>query len=308
MVRAEKQFDTGLRILEILKILLDDNLSKNNLITKLSTNSDIEQVYTLEAFIKYFNTIEIMGLRLNRERNIYKLENALTYLELTKKEKDLFIKLISNLKLLYNEEQENAVKTAIYRTLKFFDNEIPQTLTDKIFETENMFSCSEEQRHLIETINKFINEKLMVQVEYKRKTGTIDLITVEIRKIQEIDGKIMLTCYLPEKCRNKKINLDSIVSLSQLQNKVTGSNVLDTIVFEVYGRLAYLYRLKPSEKVINFSNSHLVISNSEEDKDTLLKRLLKYGENCKIIKPIEVQEEFLALTNDILKNLGAVND
>ena len=308
MVKSEKQFDTGLRILEILKILLDDNLSKNSLITRLSTNSDIEQVYTLEAFIKYFNTIEIMGLRINREKNIYKLENALTYLELTKKEKDLFIKLISNLKLLYNEKQENAVKTATYRTLKFFDNEIPQTLTDKVFETENMFSCSDEQKNLIETINKFINEKLMVQIEYKRKTGNVDLIIAEIRKIQEIDGKIMLTCYLPEKYKNKKINLSTVISLSQLQNKITGSKVLNTIVFEVYGRLAYLYRLKPSEKVINFSNSHLVISNSEEDKDVLLKRLLKYGENCKIIKPIEVKEEFLSLTNDILKNLGAIND
>ena len=80
---------------------------------------------------------------------------------------------------------------------------------------------------------------------------------------------------------------------------------MNSIVFEVYGRLAALYKLKPSEKVLDFSNNHLTISNTEEDKDALLLRLLKYGENCKIIRPKAVQEEFIKLTNEILKKLEA---
>ena len=35
----------------------------------------------------------------------------------------------------------------------------------------------------------------------------------------------------------------------------------------------------------------------------LLKRLLKYGENCKIIQPKSLRDEFFAMTDDILKNL-----
>ena len=105
--------------------------------------------------------------------------------------------------------------------------------------------------------------------------------------------------------RNKKININSIKSLNQLPQKISGVCYLNSIVFEVYGRLASLYRLKPSEKVIDFSNNHLTISNTEEDKDSLLLRLLKYGENCKIIRPKSLQKEFINLTNDILKNLEA---
>lgn len=308
MVKAEKQFDTGLRILEILKILLNGNLSKNNLINKLNMNSDIEQVYTFEAFIKYFNTVELMGLKLNREKNIYKLENALTYLNLNAKEKELYLKLLSNVKYLYDERLENAVKSLTYRTLKYFNNEISQSTVDGIFENRQTGSGAEKQRCITETINKFINDKLMVKIDYGRKNGAITSITVEIRKAEQINGKMVLTCYSPEKRRNKKIFLDSVVSFSQLPDKVSEAKIMNTIVFEVYGRLAYLYKLKPSEKVINFSDSHLIISNSEEDKDSLLRRLLKYGENCKVIKPAEVREEFISLTGEILKNLGENND
>lgn len=308
MVKAEKQFDTGLRILEILKILLNGNLSKNNLINKLNMNSDIEQVYTFEAFIKYFNTVELMGLKLNREKNIYKLENALTYLNLNAKEKELYLKLLSNVKYLYDERRENAVKSLTYRTLKYFNNEISQSTVDGIFENRQTGSGAEKQRCITETINKFINDKLMVKIDYGRKNGAITSITVEIRKAEQINGKMVLTCYSPEKRRNKKIFLDSVVSFSQLPDKVSEAKIMNTIVFEVYGRLAYLYKLKPSEKVINFSDSHLIISNSEEDKDSLLRRLLKYGENCKVIKPAEVREEFISLTGEILKNLGENND
>lgn len=308
MVKAEKQFDTGLRILEILKILLNGNLSKNDLINKLNTNSDIEQVYTFEAFIKYFNTVELMGLKLNREKNIYKLENALTYLKLNAKEKELYLKLLSKVNHLYDERRENAVKALTYRTLKYFNNEIPQSTVDGIFENRQTGLGADKQRCITETINKFINDKLMVKIDYGRKNGTVSSLVVEIRKAEQINGKMVLTCYSPEKRRNKKIFLDSVVSFSQLPDKVSEAKIMNTIVFEVYGRLAYLYKLKPSEKVINFSDSHLIISNSEEDKDSLLRRLLKYGENCKVIKPAEVREEFISLTGEILKNLGEDND
>ena len=103
--------------------------------------------------------------------------------------------------------------------------------------------------------------------------------------------------------RNRKISISAIKEMKQSPKKASGVSMLNSVVFEVYGRLASLYKLKPSEKVINFSNNHLTISNTEEDKDVLIRRLIKYGENCKIIRPQSVQKEFLELTNNILKNL-----
>lgn len=303
MAKLEKQFDTGIRILEILKILLNDNITKANLIEKLSSVSDVEQVYTLEAFIKYFNTIEIAGFKLNRAKNIYRLENALKYLKLTDEEKELLLKVLSKTELLYDEKQEEAVKQASYRILKYLNNDIKEETLEKIFNPNKMSSNDEETKNIVSTLNKLKNDKQMVKIQYESKTNKNNELLVEIRKIEERNNKITLVCYIPERKRNKRIDLDSIMKLAQLPTKASESTFYNSIVFEVYGRLAYLYKLKDSEKVINFSNKHLVISNSEEDKDILLRRLLKYGENCKIIKPVEIQEEFVSLTNEILKNL-----
>ena len=114
---------------------------------------------------------------------------------------------------------------------------------------------------------------------------------------------MVVLCYLPNFARNIKINIDSIIELNQLPKKSKGTTCLNSVVFELYGRLVSSYKLKPSEKVINFSNSCITVSNTAEDKDVLLRRLLKYGENCKIITPKSMQNELLELTNEMLKNL-----
>ena len=87
MLKSEKKFDTGLRILEVLKILLISNFSKSEIIDILKDNSGIGSVYTNEAFIKYFNTLKVSGLKINKIKNKYELENALINIELTEEEK-----------------------------------------------------------------------------------------------------------------------------------------------------------------------------------------------------------------------------
>ena len=88
-----------------------------------------------------------------------------------------------------------------------------------------------------------------------------------------------------------------------MPQKSTNVNKNTSVTFEIYGKLASLYKLKPSEKLVDFTEGSRTISNTDEDKDVLLKRLLKYGENCKILKPESYQKELLSLTDDILKNL-----
>ena len=144
-----------------------------------------------------------------------------------------------------------------------------------------------------------------VVVTYINKSGEKEIRTFEIKEIIEQKKETIVVCYDSKIGRNKKISISSIKEMKQLPKKTSGVSRLNSVVFEVYGRLVSVYKLKPSEKVINFSNTHLVVSNSEEDKDILIRRLLKYGENCKIIRPKSVQKEFLELTENILKNLEA---
>ena len=85
---------------------------------------------------------------------------------------------------------------------------------------------------------------------------------------------------------------DDIEMIEVLPLKVNNITITNSVVFEVYGGLVGNYRLRDCEKVQSFSDSVKVIVNSGEDKDLLLKRLMKYGENCKIISPKSFQMEF----------------
>ena len=304
MKKPEKNHDTGLRILEILKILLERNLSKTELIEKLKENDSVENVYSQEAFLKYFNTFELSGLKLNRFQGKYSLNNALLKTNLSKKEQEMLILLINSITKLNNKSEEEIMKNFFLKIDKYVDIDLNNELNN-IANKETSIQNLNIRNNVIETLKHLIYEEQKVNITYKKTDNTEETDTFELKEIIENDNCIYVVCYSPLLGRNKKININSIKSLNQLPQKISGVCYLNSIVFEVYGRLASLYRLKPSEKVIDFSNNHLTISNTEEDKDSLLLRLLKYGENCKIIRPKSLQEEFINLTNDILKNLEA---
>ena len=57
MKKPDKNFDTGLRILEVLRILLEQDVTKGELIEKMNDNPLFENVYTFEAFIKASNKL-----------------------------------------------------------------------------------------------------------------------------------------------------------------------------------------------------------------------------------------------------------
>ena len=304
MNKPEKKHDTGLRILEVLKILLEKNLSKTELIEKLKENDLVENVYSQEAFLKYFNTFELSGLKLNRFQGKYSLNNALLKINLSKKEQEMLVLLIKSIKKLNNKSEEEIMKNFFLKIDKYVGIDLNNELNN-IANKETSIQNSNIRNNVIETLKHLIYEEQKVNITYKKTDNTEETDTFELKEIIEKDNCIYVVCYSPLLGRNRKININSIKSLNQLPQKISGVCYLNSIVFEVYGRLASLYRLKPSEKVIDFSNNHLTISNTEEDKDSLLLRLLKYGENCKIIRPKSLQEEFINLTNDILKNLEA---
>ena len=301
MTKQEKNFDTALRILEVLKILMVDNAAKDEMIEKIKKTSDFGDVYTYEAFIKYFNTFEASGLKIEKKKNKYALKNALITTDLSGKEKNILQKLILFVRKLNNISVEDTIFRFFSRFGKFVDID----LTEYIEEAQK--KAEEEQgknikNNIVLTLKRMLYEKQNVNITYKKANKEIS-VTVELKEITETSNNIYVLCYDKNEGCNYKINIDSIISFKQLPQQVSGMSYLKAVVFELYGRLASSYKLKKSEKAIDFGNNFITISNSDEDKDMLLHRLLKYGENCKIIKPKEVKEEFLNMTNEMLKKL-----
>ena len=302
MIKPDKSHNTGLRILEVLKILLEDNISKDEIIEKLKFNDDVENVYTHEAFLKYFNTLKLAGFDIQKDKLIYSLKNALFEIDLTAAEKKVLTKLIKSI----GTEKENETEKLFFHTVskldKYVDLDINSILKE-INKNSDIIQSQNIKNNIILTMKKFIYEGQKVNITYQRNKSTVETTAFELKETGEKDGKTYVLCYDKEIKRNKKIWIDSILSYEQISglNSCTENN--NSVVFEVYGRLATLYKLKQNETVIDFGSGYMSISNKDKDKNTLMLRLLKYGENCKIIKPKSFKDDFLNVTKNMIKNL-----
>lgn len=300
MSKPEKSFDTGLRILEVLKILLAQDISKRDLINKLKDNPLFENVYTQEAFIKYFNTLELLDFKIEKDKTLYKVTEVPSKISFTNKELSVFIDLIRYLKKLHNANLEASIIDAIKKSLKFVDekakNEIKAALEEK---AQNVTVNS----NVISFLESLLADNQIVSITYKKNNDAISTINVELKEIIEKNNTFTIVCYNPMKARNKKILVDSIISVKQLPRKASNISCMNSVVFRLYGRLAKAYKIKSNETALDHSTGCTTISNVGEDKDVLIKRLLKYGEFCEIIRPEDVRRDFIKLTEDILNNL-----
>lgn len=304
MKQPEKKHNAGLRMLEVLKILLEKDVTRNELLEELKKRKATVDVYSPEVISKYFNTFQILGLKFKKDKHIYGLENALLNVDFSKSEKKMFNKLINDVKKLNNKTEEDTIYKIISKFNKYTTLNLIE-MKDKAIMKESFLHNSNVKENLVTTLKNMIYDGQNVNITYRKNDGEIETMTIELKEIIEEKGNIYIVCYAPKLGRNKKICIDSVTSIKQSPLKATGVSYLNSVIFEIYGRLASVYKLKQGEKVIDFSNNHLTISNSEEDKDVLLHRLLKYGENCKILRPQSMQKEFLELTDEILKNLEA---
>ncbi len=302
MIKTDKSHNTGLRILEVLKILLEDNISKDEIIEKLKHNDDIENVYTHEAFLKYFNTLKLAGFDIQKNKLIYSLKNALFAIELTAAEKKVLTKLINSLENYKEDKNEKLFLHTISKLDKYVDLDI-SSIIKKLEDDSNIIKSKNIMNNIILTMKRFIYEGQKVNITYQKNRNTVETTTFELKETGEKDGKAYILCYNSEMQRNKRIWIDSILAYEQTPSRNTSFENNNTVVFEVYGRLAKLYKLKQNETVLFFGKDYLTISNKDKNKDELLLRLLKYGENCKIIKPKNFRNEFLETTKEMIKNL-----
>lgn len=302
MSNPVKKHETALRILEILKILLVDNATKDEIIEKLKTKSKVGDVYSYEAFTKYFNTLNLAGLAVEQKNKKYHLKNSVIQASLSEKEKNVIVKLVKSIGNIGNKAFRDILKHSFFKLNKFIDIDLTDYI-ENITEEDNQALSSNIKNNKIITLKKMLEEDYQICLKYKKKNGETESITTELKKIIETKKNVYIVCYDSKLGRNFKINVDSIISINQNPRKKSGMNYLNSVIFELYGRLATSYKLKQSERALHFEHNCMTVSNSEEDKESLLLRLLKYGENCKIIRPNDIKEEFLDMTNVILKNL-----
>lgn len=284
-VSTSRMHNASVRVLNLLKILIKNDIDIKTLNKNLKkTFDDIEAP---ETFLKYFATLDFSGLKIKKINKKYSLCSYLLQFNFSEEE-------INLLALIYEFFGQSCIECERLE-LNEFINTIKKTMNEKdryIFSeklsnievSELSFLSKEAQKY-----QEYIDLSQKLRITYHGKKYTVEPKNAVIE-----DGKIFLEVYCFQEYCCKKFLTEDIESLEILPTKVTNCGLTESIVFEVKGKLMDNYRLRDYEKIQTFSEDSMVIINYGEDRDLLLKRLLKYGSNCKILTPKSFQEEFLS--------------
>jgi predicted DNA-binding transcriptional regulator YafY len=159
-------------------------------------------------------------------------------------------------------------------------------------------------REIIANCEKYCIESQKLKVSYMSRTRReTEIFYVEPKGVFYEENTVYFMVYNPKTLQNQKLIIDNILRIEQLPQKSINFSLLNNIVFELKAPLSKSYRIKSGEKIINYGDDSITVVNTSEDKDILLNRLLRYGQNCKIIQPQPLKREFCSLLEIISSNL-----
>ena len=210
MIKSEKKHDTGLRILEILKILLESDASKKDIMSRLERNPAVDAVYTQEAFLKYFNTYEILGLKIRNIKGRYTLANALIKAELTKKEENAIKNIIHSIGELKNRKPEDTAKEVMLRLNKYLEIDTEEIIKRTEEENRKLLSGNIRENMII-TLKRLMKENQKAAITYINANNKERVITALIKEIKEENKNTYVICCKNMFGRARKININSII-------------------------------------------------------------------------------------------------
>lgn len=281
--------DTTKRVALLLKELIKRPLSYDDMLKLFSENGE-KPVYTTEVLNKYINTLRTLGLQIKRIDGKYTLLTFLYQLVLSKQETEVFNNIETSILKYGTDKNIKCFLGLKKKILKFFDansqreinNYVEQVLTTPLGLKIKMFE-------------KICDDELTVKIKYNG-----EIITAEPRQILFSDNKIYFECLDTKKIEIRKLPIQKVSLILQQPAKNKNIMMASSVVYEIMGRLAQNYILKEGESIIFQNDEKKVIKAENEDYELLIKRLIRYKNNCKIIKPVKFRDYFEKYTDRIL--------
>ncbi len=273
----------SLKVLYTLQLLFERDLEMNELIKYYELyHNEYNSNFVMS---KYINTCRYCGIDIKKINNKYQIVNFPIGISFSENELSLFNELKNccekmKVQHLLENMQEilNKINRRAERPISPVSNAVIKDANIKTFEK----ACLLSQKVKITFKN---NESIQCEpIEVSIKDDEMNLIV--------FDGT-----------NSKSITPDNIEQVRILPQKSNNKFLPTTVLFEVKGKLAKNYQLRPHEEVMRIlSNGDLLIKNRFEDKIQLFHRLMRYGDNCKLVSPKLYVAEMKEFIEETLKN------
>ena len=288
MINNPKISNTCLRVFEVIKLLIQKPYSIEELINILSEKEYNHNIYTQETIVKYITTLRVMGLKVAKEKRKFVLKKYPIDLNLTEKE----LKTLEKIENYIINEKHQSFCTEFKKLITTLEKCFDDKTLNRYNTNFSFLSVEKNVKNLndIPLINKF--EKICYD-QQKLKIDYIDINTkntdtyyLEPKCVKIIHRQGFLQAYDSDTNELKLFLLRNIRKVIQRPQKTRLMWYSNEIIYRLDPEFAKIYKLKTEEKLLSKeSDGSIIIQNCEEDKETFLKRLLKYTTHCEIIRP-----------------------
>lgn len=311
MDKKLKISSTAYRVLLLLQKLNQTSLCIDELNKIFSETPEIERLFSKEVILKYISTLRMAGCDIekpsSRNGNCYVLNKALIKINFSEEEIEILAMLKTYAEGLQQEKFLKNYSSFIEKLKKYLEEKQVKKLEENFsnfsnFEILNKFK---DYERLIKKLEKFITDNQRVEIKYiKADNGQQEIVITKLKKIQYSADFVSIIYYDLISGQSGSIKISEITDIKQLPSRSGEGLSHNPVIFKLKGRLAKSYRLYEKEKIseTNEKTGELTITAYPEDIDSLLLRLLKYGENCELLYPRQLRNKMIKLINSTLEN------
>ena len=285
MNEKRKINNASYKVFKTLLKLFNENLTMDELIERSNAEGDCE--FTNFVISKYINTCKSCALDIQKMGGKYSLVNFPFGSKYTKDETKLLSDIAEVANALWDEdeEQQKILKSLVLKLhvpyfkssngLKSSENYWLIRLFEKAcaLKTDLIFTFPDESTKKYSPLGiRISNEKILFEV--KSESG------------------------------KELINPSNIIDMEPVDKKIRKSRLIEeNVEFLLKGKLAKRYQPRENEIISLIKrNGDIVVTNKYEDKETLLRRLMRYDTSCKLLSPKNYVDDFKKMINDTLKN------
>ncbi len=304
---------TAYKVLLLMKILNEENLNLHEISQFFSNQKDVSTPLSKEVILKYLNTLKASGYKISKPASSndyrYELLKAPYLINLSKDDLVTIIKLEYFIENLFLKELDNSLKNVLNKMDKFLPEEsgehyaeIKESLYEKNTFDLKIFDYSEYEE-MIHKFEVYCAEAQRIQITFKIPYEESEkTITLEPKELNYKENKVFISGYNPYNNEHQDINFQYITGTKQLPTKSKNTRSSSPVIFKLKGRLATTYTPYEGEKVDKDQDDYIKVSTYTEEKNNLLKRLLRYGDDCEILYPIEIRETIKETISKTLNN------
>jgi predicted DNA-binding transcriptional regulator YafY len=284
---------TGSRILYLLNLFLEKReLSMDEIIHSFSSIDIVGEICCKDSVIKYINTLKKSGYVIVRKNKKYSLEQVPQNIEESESFLETLIKIEALSKFIYTKKSRREAFSIINDVKILISKNSKEDLKDFLKDEQDL-AISKDEKAILNQCEKICTEEQRVLFLYLAEDGNLTEMTCEPYDIIYKNRQVYINVFDLKDFDKKLINIKFIKKIKQLPTKSQFNQQSKNAKLMLMDKLAKSYTLKENEKIIQKNDRFIVISTIYNDKTQFVKRILRYGELCKIVSPASLQESYL---------------